>query len=176
MYPFLLSVFEDCYVYHNIESVQVCQTMDVILSYVVRRLLCEMPTNALNKVFATMAKDVEHFSGMALSEKVSRVLSRKKGKVIFPNDNILKEHMITRNTYKFPHIKFVLEQIERNKSKETVAFDSLTIEHIMPQTLTAKWGETEILSRGEALIKSDLVFRVAIIMKLLTTPFTHKFA
>lgn len=86
-----------------------------------------------------MAKDVERFSGMALSEKVICVLSGKKGKVIFPNDNILKEHMMTRNAYKFPHIKFVLEQIERNKSKETVAFDSLTIEHIMPQTLTAKW-------------------------------------
>lgn len=139
VYPFLLSVFADCYVYHNIESVQVCQTMDVILSYVVRRLLCEMPTNALNKVFATMAKDVERFSGMELSEKVTCVLSGKKGKVIFPNDNILKEHMMTRNAYKFPHIKFVLEQIERNKSKETVTFDSLTIEHIMPQTLTAKW-------------------------------------
>ena len=59
VYPFLLSVFEDCYMYHNIEKTQVSQTMDIVLSYVVRRLLCEMPTNALNKVFATMAKDVE---------------------------------------------------------------------------------------------------------------------
>lgn len=113
-----------------------CNCPDININ---RRLLCEMPTNALNKVFATMAKDVERFSGMALSEKVICVLSGKKGKVIFPNDNILKEHMMTRNAYKFPHIKFVLEQIERNKSKETVTFDSLTIEHIMPQTLTAKW-------------------------------------
>lgn len=139
VYPFLLSVFEDCYVYQNIEKAEVCQTMDVILSYVMRRLLCEMPTNALNKVFATMAKDVERFTEMTLQEKVICVLSAKKGKVIFPNDNILKEHMMTRNAYKFPHIKFVLEQIEKNKSKETVVFDSLTIEHIMPQTLTAKW-------------------------------------
>ena len=139
VYPFLLSIFEDCFVYHNIECVQLCQTMDVILAYVVRRLLCEMPTNALNKVFATMAKDIERYPEMSLSEKVVRVLSVKKGKVIFPNDNILKEHMMTRNAYKFPHIKFVLEQIERSKSKETVLFDSLTIEHIMPQSLTAKW-------------------------------------
>ena len=54
-----------CYVYHNIESAQVCQTMDV-----------------------------ERFSGMVLSEKVSCVLSDKKAKVIFPNDNILKEHIM----------------------------------------------------------------------------------
>lgn len=117
----------------------IVQLWQTILAYVVRRLLCEMPTNALNKVFATMAKDVERYSEMSLSEKVVCVLSVKKGKAIFPNDNILKEHMMTRNAYKFPHIKFVLEQIERSKSKETVLFDSLTIEHIMPQTLTAKW-------------------------------------
>ena len=139
VYPFLLSIFEDCFVYHNIECTQLCQTMDVILAYVVRRLLCEMPTNALNKVFATMAKDVKRYPGVPLEEQVICVLSAKKGKVIFPNDNVLKEHMMTRNVYKFPHIKFVLEQIERSKSKETVLFDSLTIEHIMPQTLTAKW-------------------------------------
>ena len=46
------------------------------------------------------------------------MLSGKKGKASFPNDNILKEHMMTRDAYKFPHIKFILEQIERNKSKE----------------------------------------------------------
>jgi len=39
-----------------------------------------MATNALNRVFATMAKDVERFSEMALSEKVICVLSGKKGK------------------------------------------------------------------------------------------------
>lgn len=159
VYPFLLNVFEDCYVYHNIDSLQVCQTMDVILSYVVRRLLCEMPTNALNKVFATMAKDVEGFSGMALSEKVIRVLSGKKGKVIFPNDNILKEHMMTRNAYKFPHIKFVLEQIERNRSKETVGFDSLTIEHIMPQTLTAKW-KIDLGKRAQEIYDKYLHYKI----------------
>lgn len=47
--------------------------MDVILSYVMRRLLCEMPTDALNKVFATMAKDIEKFSDRLLYEKVISV-------------------------------------------------------------------------------------------------------
>ena len=59
VYPFLLNIFEDCYMYHNIDMQMVCKTLDVILSYVMRRLLCEMPTNALNKVFASMVKDIE---------------------------------------------------------------------------------------------------------------------
>lgn len=80
VYPFLLSIFEDCFVYHNIECAQLCQTLDVILVYVVSQLLCEMPTNTLNKVFATMAKDVERYLGMSLPEKVVCVLYVKKGK------------------------------------------------------------------------------------------------
>ncbi|MCD7918901.1 MAG: DUF262 domain-containing protein [Clostridiales bacterium] len=140
VYPFLLSVFEDCYMYGEIDNAQVCDIIDVILSYVVRRLLCEIPTNALNKVFATMAKDMEHYADSSYCTRVVEVLASKAGKAAFPNDKILKEHLLTRNAYKFAHIKFVLEQIERRRSnKETVSFDSLTIEHIMPQTLSVKW-------------------------------------
>ncbi len=139
VYPFLLSIFEDFYRHHKIEEHHICLTMDVILSYVMRRLLCEMPTNVLNKVFATMAKDMERFDGLPLHEKVVSVLAGKKGKAVFPNNSTLRERLLSRNSYKFPHIKFVLEQIERRKSKETVVFDSLTIEHIMPQTLSVKW-------------------------------------
>lgn len=140
VYPFVLNVFEDCYMYHNIDKSMVCKTLDVILSYVMRRLLCEMPTNALNKVFATMAKDVErHCTVDTLCDKVALVLAGKKGKVIFLNDNLLKEKLFSRDSYKFPHIKYVLEQVERKQGKEIIEFENVTIEHIMPQTLNAKW-------------------------------------
>lgn len=139
VYPFLLNIFEDCYVYRNIDIRMMCNTLDVILAYVMRRLLCEMPTNALNKVFASMTKDIERYAEEDLNEKVAMVLASKKGKVIFPDDTVLKDRLMLRNSYKFPHIKYVLEQIERKQGKEVVSFDDLTIEHIMPQTLTAKW-------------------------------------
>lgn len=44
-----------------------------------------------------------------------------------------------RDSYKFPHIKYILEQVERKQGKEVVSFDELTIKHIMPQTLNTKW-------------------------------------
>ena len=139
VYPFLLSIFEDCYMYQNIDTEMLCNALDVILSYVMRRLLCEMPTNALNKVFASMAEDVSSYSDHVLSDRVAMVLARKQGKVIFPDDALLTDKLLTRDCFKFPHIKYVLEQIERRKGKEPVEFDKLTIEHIMPQTLDAKW-------------------------------------
>ena len=139
VYPFLLNIFEDCYMYQNINIQMMCKTLDTILSYVMRRLLCEMPTNALNKVFASMTKDIERYDDKELCQKVALVLAGKKGKVIFPNDVLVKDKLLSRNSYKFPHIKYVLEQVERKQGKEIVSFDELTIEHIMPQTLNAKW-------------------------------------
>lgn len=139
VYPFLLNIFEDCYIYHNINTSMICNVLDVILSYVMRRLLCEMPTNALNKVFASMAKDIGRYDGENLCDKVALVLASKKGKAVFPDDILLKEKLMLRNSYKFIHIKYVLEQIELRQGKEVVAFDELTIEHIMPQSLSAKW-------------------------------------
>lgn len=139
VYPFLLNIFEDCYMYHNIDTSMICRTLDVILSYVMRRLLCEMPANALNKVFASMAKDIGRYDGEDLCDKVALVLAGKKGKAVFPDDILLKEKLMLRNSYKFIHIKYILEQIECKQGKEIVNFDELTIEHIMPQTLTAKW-------------------------------------
>ena len=50
---------------------------------------------------------------------------------------MVRDKLLLRDSYKFPHIKYVLEQVEFRQGKEVVSFDELTIEHIMPQTLTA---------------------------------------
>ena len=39
----------------------------------------------------------------------------------------------------FKQGRFILEEIELNKSKEKVKLEETTIEHVMPQTLTPKW-------------------------------------
>lgn len=158
VYPFLLSVFEDCYMYNNIDETMVCQAMNILIAYIFRRLLCEMPTNALNKVFASMARDVEKLTSQSLDQKIIMVLAAKKGKTIFPNDLVVKERVLNRDSYKFPHIKFLLERIEKNQSKETVNFDNLSIEHIMPQTLSAKWIVD--LGKGAQDIHSKLAHNI----------------
>lgn len=139
VYPFLLSLFEDCFMYHNIEVQDVCDTLSLLISYVLRRLICEKPTNVLNKVFASLAKDIEKYEKQRVCQRVIRVLASKKGKAAFPNDKVLREKLLVRDMYKFPHIKFVLEAVESSLSKEVVNPDNLTIEHIMPKSLTSRW-------------------------------------
>ena len=85
-----------------------------------RRLLCEMPTNALNKVFASMVKDIEQYKDKDLCDRVAAVLAGKKGKVVFPNDNLVRDKLSLRDSYKFPHIKYILEQVERNQDRKSV--------------------------------------------------------
>lgn len=141
VYPFLLSIFEDCYYYNNIDVEELCSALDVVISYVFRRLICDLPTNALNKIFATLAKDVSkiEYDNLSLAEKISIVLINKKGKVTFPNNILFKDSFLSKDFYHFKQGKFLLEELEKNKNKEVVCFDNVTIEHIMPQTLSPKW-------------------------------------
>lgn len=141
VYPFLLSIFEDCYLYKNISNEELKLALDVVISYVLRRLICDLPTNALNKVFASLAKEItkDKYKDLDLNKKISIVLINKKGKVAFPNNILLRESFINKDFYHFKQGRFILEEIELNKSKEKVKLEETTIEHVMPQTLTPKW-------------------------------------
>ena len=86
--------------------------LDVIISYVLRRLICDLPTN---------------------------VLKNKKGKAAFSNNFLLKESFVNEDFYHFKQGRFILEEIELNKSKEKVKLEEIIIEHVMPQKLTPKW-------------------------------------
>lgn len=141
VYPFLLNIFEECYLYKNIDEQEVVKVLDVIISYVFRRLICEIPTNALNKIFATLHKDIDKFDKkkLKLYERVIAVLLSKRGKGVFPKDENFKESFINKDVYNFKQNKYLLEKLEMYNSKESVDMTQLTIEHIMPQTLTPKW-------------------------------------
>lgn len=141
VYPFLLNIFEDCYLYKNITKMELKLALDIVISYVLRRLICDLPTNALNKVFASLAKEIakDKYKDLELNKKISIVLINKKGKVSFPNNIALKESFVNKDFYHFKQGRFILEEIELQKSKEKVKLDETTVEHVMPQTLTPKW-------------------------------------
>lgn len=139
-YPFILSIFEECYSKFNIDEDEVVKCLDVIISYVFRRIICDIPKNALNKIFASLHKDVLKIEEeLSLHEKVFVALLNKKGKAIFPRDENFKEKFVTKDVYNFKQNKYLLEKLECKNSKERIDFNDVTIEHIMPQALTPKW-------------------------------------
>lgn len=141
VYPFLLNLFEDCFIHNTFKRNELEDVLDLVISYVLRRMVCEMPTNALNKVFCYLSRDIDKMDNdnKSILEKVTLSLLRVKGKGVFPNDNMLREYILTKDFYNFKQCKYFLYKIESYGCKEIIDENDLTIEHIMPQKLTTIW-------------------------------------
>lgn len=109
-----------------------------------------MPTNVHNKLFVQLVNEVRREiknSKKSYAEIIEQEFLNKTGKSRFPDDNFFKERFKLYELYnaKSSMRKYILERLENYNNKEQVAVyeqlenQTLTIEHIMPQTLTEKW-------------------------------------
>lgn len=153
VYPFLLNIFMLCYGSREIEEVELINILELVISYTFRRLICEIPTNALNKIFCSITKEINDIQEeKSIYEKTAIVLISKSGKGFFPNNEMLKDNIMKKDFYNFKQCKFFLYNLEKSTHKEIVDEESLTIEHIMPQKLSPKW----IIDLGK---KSDIIHK-----------------
>jgi uncharacterized protein with ParB-like and HNH nuclease domain len=136
-YPFLLNVFAD-YANGRISEDEAADTLDVLENFLVRRFVCGTPTTGLNRVFPILY--VQAVQSPSLSEGVKAVLWTRS----YPRDAEFRERFATSRIYgagdRIAKTKLILERLEMSFGhKETVSFAGLTIEHLMPQTLTEWW-------------------------------------
>nr|MBL0709034.1 DUF262 domain-containing protein [Sulfurimonas sp.] len=139
-FPYLLNLFSDLN-QHIIDETVLIECLKLIRDYIFRRLVCEYNTNALNKVFQSLHKDlisIENYKDNYY-EYLASVLIEKKGTALFPKDEEFKQYFTTKDIYKFKNKNYLLYSLESFENKELVPFADLTIEHIMPQKLTTKW-------------------------------------
>jgi len=116
--------------------------LEIIESYIVRRMVCNKPTNALNKVFASLFSDIveiQNFSYENFGRYFATILFSKKGSAIFPDDEEFRAEFTSRDAYNLKNIKFILLRLENRDNNEKVDIATLSIEHFMPQTLTNSW-------------------------------------
>lgn len=124
-------------------------------SYLFRRAICDLPTNALNKIFLLLHREISRFDGdeSHYVEKFKYALLSKRERTRFPSDEEFAECMSTRNIYGMnPKNKlYLFERLENSETSETkdvwghLDRGEYSIEHIMPQHLTAAW----IVSLGD---------------------------
>lgn len=155
--PFYMSFFEYAEDNHLTED-EIYKVLDITENYWARRIICGYPANTLNKVFSTLHYDIQRIIKqhekrniplqVPYSELVKHVLLKKQGTAQFPTDIELTESFLTRQIYKLPidYRYFLFERMENENSKEglrTVVDEmkkgTITIEHIMPQTLNSEW-------------------------------------
>lgn len=134
------------------------QVLDVVENYWARRIICNYPANAMQKLFALLHYDILRYiendktadpqSKPSYSEILKYILLKKQGVSLFPSNDLVKEWFPKRGVYKIPngYKLFLLERLENCSSKEAdysliqnMKDGRFSIEHIMPQSLNNQW-------------------------------------
>lgn len=133
VYPFLLNLYDDysCQILIKEDFKKILQ---VVISYLWRRAICEIPTNSLSKTFATLyqAVDKEDYVNSIIKAFVFKSSYKR-----FPSDYEVREKLQTKDIYHFRLRKYLLEALENYYHKEPIDLNTAnyTIEHIMPQNI-----------------------------------------
>jgi uncharacterized protein with ParB-like and HNH nuclease domain/predicted transport protein len=129
-YPFLLELYRD-YATGVLSRTDFVSAVRLVESYVFRRAICAIPTNSMNKTFATFTKALKkdryfesiqaHFLGLPSYRR-------------FPGNNEFRRDLQARDLYNFRSRSYWLRRLENHGRKERVPVDEYTIEHILPQS------------------------------------------
>ena len=136
-FPFLLELYDD-YARGLLQKLDLIRSIRLIEAYVFRRAVCAIPTNSLNKTFATFGRALKKDRYVqSIQAHLLNLPSYRR----FPGDEEFKRELAVRDLYKFPRRSYWLRRLENHERKERVPVDEYTIEHIMPQNenLSAEW-------------------------------------
>lgn len=138
-FPFLLELYHD-HSEGRLERDDFAKAVRLVEAYVFRRAVCAIPTNSLNKTFATFGRELrkDRYLESILAHFLTLPSYRR-----FPNDEEFQRELAVRDLYNFPRRSYWLRRLENHGRKERVPVEEYTIEHILPQNenLSPKWRE-----------------------------------
>ncbi len=142
-YPLLLRLL-DAYQSQQIRQMELEKCLGLIESYIVRRTVCEVPTNTLNKLFIQWVKNFPEINHALWLHDL--MISGSGGRR-FPTDTEFENAFLNHPQYGRSSTRFILCRLEKSfEHKECVDLSVATIEHILPQSLSPQWkqdlGET----------------------------------
>src|SRR6185437_4753601 len=125
-YPMLLEVYDD-YRKQLLSRDDFIAIIRLAESYVFRRAICGIPTNSLNKTFATIMREVDKTHYRQSVEAAFFSMGSYKR---FPHDDEFGTQFMAKDIYRFQRRNYVLRKLETYERKEIVKVENLTIEHI----------------------------------------------
>ena len=165
-------------------KLELSQVADVFLiteNYLFRRTICDLPTNALNKIFLLLHREIIRFDNTDVNyvEKFKYALLSKKEKARFPDDDEFSQRFTDRQIYQMNSKNkiYILERLENYGTAEDKDVYShcdngiYSIEHIMPQHLTPAWIKD--LGDDYKLIHDTWLHRIA---NLTLTAYNSKYS
>ena len=139
-YPFLLELYHD-YRAGQLAPEDFESVVRLVESYVFRRAVCKIPTNSLNKTFATFSRALKKDRYFESIQAHFQLLPSYRR---FPGDDEYRRELKVRDLYNFRSRSYWLRRLENHERKERVPVDEYTIEHILPQNenLSPQWKDT----------------------------------
>lgn len=185
--PFFLEILR----LHDSGKLTISEVREIFLfteNYLFRRTICDLPTNALNKIFLMLHKEIIRFDGTE-DKYVSMfkyALLSKGDRGRFPDDTEFTDSFASRQVYQMNSKNkiYILERFENYGTIEDKDiyrhFDDgdYSIEHIMPQHLTPAW--IKVLGEDYEQIHEQWLHRIANLTltgynsKYSNSPFTEK--
>lgn len=123
-----------------ISNNDLCEVIGMIESFLVRRGVCGIPTNQLRRVFGLMSGQVDSHYG-DITGFTREHLSNNR----WPSDDEFRSKFVDFHLYtrgRLGRTRLVLDSLERSfghKETPDLTGDKITIEHIMPQSLSDWW-------------------------------------
>ncbi len=135
-YPFFMMALEHIRL-GDIDEQQFIEVAGMVESFAVRRTVCWVPSNRLRRVFAQMSTHVDYHDFV---NSAHRYLVENE----WPDDSQFADAFLHFRLYvlaRLDRTRLILTSLETSFGhKETPAMGpSITIEHIMPQTLSPQW-------------------------------------
>ncbi|MGO4942879.1 DUF262 domain-containing protein [Ruoffia tabacinasalis] len=151
-HPFLMAILRDLN-NDKLSTKSVENIFEVVESYIARRMTAQIPSNALNKIFAVLYRDYRkhsestHASNFEPVDIISYLLLSKEKTGLFPTNEDIRSILQTRDMYNI-NSKFrtyFFERLENYNHVENLNIyegideQAYSVEHIMPQNLSTQW-------------------------------------
>lgn len=154
---------------HILTLPQVTEIFHYTEVYIFRRSICDLPTNALNKIFLLLHREIVRYDGGETDyvEKFKYALLSKRERARFPEDREFTEMFSHKQVYLMnsKNKLYLLERLENFGTAEDKDVyrhcdeGTYSIEHIMPQHLTPGWQRE--LGENYSQIHQEWLHRIA---------------
>lgn len=139
VYPFLLKL--GMLTKKDLANEKYLKCLRIINSLIIRKIICQRQTNSLNGIIVNLLsrlKEPKDYSNLDIW--LEEELKNQSQSARWPEDSEFKNAIQSKKDISSSMQILFLEEIEKFLAgKEMVNLDGITLEHIMPQTLTDDW-------------------------------------
>ena len=141
-YPYFMDLM-DLYENEKLTLNTVCQVLEFILQYYVRRSIIGLSQSPYNVMYPTLKTKINTQNDTEYLYALYGVFANMPYGQRYPENSEIRSELLYKPFFKLSRgllKNMVLEKLCNYNSNEKIVIDgNITIEHIMPQTLTEKW-------------------------------------